>query len=309
MSLDIQMQAFVQKSLDCYPENSVSASVAEQRDYYDALCIAFKAPYPAGITVTDGFIQGKDGYNVPIRRYQVDQKPSKVQIVFAHGGGFVVGSLDSHDDICAEFAKNSGSDLIAIDYRLAPEFHYPDDINDCLAVVDYLLADNHQIVLVGDSAGGTLCACVANARSQFSGSQLLGQVLIYPALAHNMETPSMNEHANAPLLSKDDMVFYKNIRLGDKPEPNNDSLYSPLQTNDFSQLPPTHLFPAEIDPLCDDCAIYADALQAVGVEAVNHLNVGRGLVHCYLRARHLSDKAKACFDEICATIRQLANNY
>ena len=186
MSLDIQMQAFVQKSLDCYPENSVSASVAEQRDYYDALCIAFKAPYPAGITVTDGFIQGKDGYNVPIRRYQVDQKPSKVQIVFAHGGGFVVGSLDSHDDICAEFAKNSGSDLIAIDYRLAPEFHYPDDINDCLAVVDYLLADNHQIVLVGDSAGGTLCACVANARSQFSGSQLLGQVLIYPALAHNM---------------------------------------------------------------------------------------------------------------------------
>lgn len=304
--LDVQIQAFIEKTLCCYPTDAIEASVGDQRRWYDALCEAFKVPRPAGVIVTNSFVQSQDGHHVPFRHYQVGTQASNVQIVYAHGGGFVVGGLDSHDDICAELAHYSGVDLVAVDYRLAPEFNYPDDINDCLVVVDQLFADGHQLILAGDSAGGTLSACVANARCQFTSSQLLGQVLIYPALAQGVNTPSMNEHAFAPLLSRADVEYYLPIRVGIGEIPTSDPLYWPMQGNDLEQLPPTHLFPAEVDPLHDDCELYADVLRTVGVEVVNHLNAGRGLVHSYLRARHNSDKANACFSEICDAIRQLA---
>ena len=304
--LDAQMQLFVQRSLKCYPTDAIESSAVDQRRWYDTLCEEFSVPRPQGIIATNGFVQAPNGHKVPIRRYQVGCQSSKVQIVYAHGGGFVVGGLDSHDDICAELAHYSGVDLVAVDYRLAPEFNYPDDINDCLAVVDQLLADGHQLILAGDSAGGTLSACVANARCQFTSSQLLGQVLIYPALAQGVDTSSMSEHAFAPLLSRADVEYYLPIRVGVGEMPTCDPLYWPMQGSELEQLPVTHLFPAEIDPLRDDCELYADALRTAGVEVVNHLNAGRGLVHSYLRARHDSDKANACFSEICDAIRQLA---
>lgn len=304
--LDAQMQTFVERSMECYPSDAVESSAADQRRWYDDLCKEFSVTRPQGVIVTNGFVQAPDGHKVSIRRYQIGHRASKVQIVYAHGGGFVVGDLDSHDDICAELAHLSGVDLVAVDYRLAPECNYPDDINDCLAVVDQLLADGHQLILAGDSAGGTLSACIANARCQFTSSQLLGQVLIYPALAQGVDTPSMNEHAFAPLLSRADMEYYLPIRIGEGLLPSHDPLYWPMQESDLAKLPVTHLFPAEIDPLRDDCELYADALRAAGVEVVNHLSAGQGLVHCYLRARHISDKANACFAEICEVIRQLA---
>jgi len=304
--LDAQMQTFVERSMECYPSDAVESSAADQRRWYDDLCKEFSVTRPQGVIVTNGFVQAPDGHKVSIRRYQIGHQASKVQIVYAHGGGFVVGDLDSHDDICAELAHLSGVDLVAVDYRLAPECNYPDDINDCLAVVDQLLADGHQLILAGDSAGGTLSACIANARCQFTSSQLLGQVLIYPALAQGVDTPSMNEHAFAPLLSRADMEYYLPIRIGEGLLPSHDPLYWPMQESDLAKLPVTHLFPAEIDPLRDDCELYADALRAAGVEVVNHLSAGQGLVHCYLRARHISDKANACFAEICEVIRQLA---
>ena len=304
--LDAQMQTFVERSMECYPSDAVESSAADQRRWYDDLCKEFSVTRPQGVIVTNGFVQAPDGHKVSIRRYQIGHQASKVQIVYAHGGGFVVGDLDSHDDICAELAHLSGVDLVAVDYRLAPECNYPDDINDCLAVVDQLLADGHQLILAGDSAGGTLSACIANARCQFTSSQLLGQVLIYPALAQGVDTPSMNEHAFAPLLSRADMEYYLPIRIGEGLLPSHDPLYWPMQGSDLAKLPLTHLFPAEIDPLRDDCELYADALRAAGVEVVNHLSAGQGLVHCYLRARHISDKANACFAEICEVIRQLA---
>ena len=130
-----------------------------------------------------------------------------VQVVYLHGGGFVVGDLDSHDDLCAEMADICGFNLVSVAYRLAPEHQYPCDISDCLALVDHLIHRGKAIILVGDSAGATLAACVANARSSYTGTQLLGQVLIYPALANDASTSSMHEHAHAPLLTKEEMTF------------------------------------------------------------------------------------------------------
>ena len=305
--LDAQMQAFVDQSLSFYPADAVDASVTQQRLWYNALCQGFAAPRAAGLQVSDSHVTGTDGHEVPTRRYSTKAEASLVKIVFMHGGGFVVGGLESHDDICAELVQRTGFDLVAVDYRLAPEHQYPDDINDCLAVVDGLLQAGYQIILVGDSAGGALSACVVNARKSYTGTQLLGQVLIYPALSRGEGTNSMREHAHTPLLTREDMDYYMPIRVGGDTSqiPQADPLYMPMQTTDFAGLPPTHLFPAEIDPLCDDCELYAQALTQAKVPVVNHLAVSKGMVHCYLRARNMSDKAAANFTEICAAITSL----
>jgi acetyl esterase len=309
--LDTQMQDFVDQSLSYYPAGATDASVEQQRHWYNSLCKGFATPLPQGIGVRDDTIVAQDGHLVPVRHYQHQSLASQSHgmiIVFVHGGGFVVGDLDSHHDICGQLAHDTGFDLVAIDYRLAPEHQYPDDINDCLSVVDYLLETGQKVVLVGDSAGGTLCACVANARKSYVGNQLLGQVLIYPALSSGLDTPSMTEHAFAPLLTKADMDYYLPIRVGGDPDlmPKLDGNYMPMQTVDYSGLPATHLFPAQVDPLRDDCELYAQALRDANVAVTNHVVMGQGLVHCYLRARNMSDKAAANFEAICSAIKDLA---
>ena len=303
--LDKQVQAFVDYSTQFYPPDAVDASMAQQRQWYNNLCDVLRAPRPADLQVTDSLVPSSDGYQVPIRTYQVGAQASSKQVLYAHGGGFVLGGLETHDDICAEIAHHCQVDVVSVDYRLSPEYQYPCDLQDCLAVLDHLLAKGHQLVLAGDSAGGTLSACVANQRLSESGKGILGQVLIYPSLVKDWHTPSMLKHAYAPLLTREDMEYYLRIRTNGAEPPLMDPGFAPLACDNLSQLPPTHLFPAAIDPLCDDCAIYAEALQQAGVPVTNHLSLGQGLVHCYLRARRTSDKARQNFAAICHAISQL----
>ena len=311
--LDPQMQAFIAQTLQHYPVHGAVTDVIQQRQCYRDMYRSFSAPKPTRVQIKDELVKGPDGHLIPIRHYQPQGISSPkmlsypVQVVYLHGGGFVVGDLDSHDDLCAEMADICGFNLVSVAYRLAPEHQYPCDISDCLALVDHLIHLGKAIILVGDSAGATLAACVANARSSYTGTQLLGQVLIYPALANDASTSSMHEHAHAPLLTKEEMTFYHDIRVGGSEAiaPIQDPLYCPMHTQSFEGLPPSHLFPAQIDPLFDDCELYAQALKTAGVAVKNHTQVGDGLVHGYLRARHMSDKAGANFQHICATVSAL----
>ncbi|MCO4837032.1 MAG: alpha/beta hydrolase [Oceanospirillaceae bacterium] len=313
--LDAQMQVFVAQTMQHYPADAEVSNTVQQRQCYQNMYLAFASPKPANVKSIDEQIKGPDGHFIPVRHYQPHTHPQSitgpesprypVQVVYFHGGGFVVGDLDSHDDLCAEMADLCGFNLVSVAYRLAPEHRYPCDITDCLAVVDHLLGQGKAIILVGDSAGATLAACVSNARSSYTGTQLLGQVLIYPALANDDTTPSMQEHAHAPLLSKQDMTFYHGIRVGEGHAPIQDPLCCPLHASSFADLPPSHLFPAQIDPLFDDCGLYAKALSRAGVEVENHTQAGDGLLHGHLRARHMSDKAGANFQLICKTILAL----
>jgi acetyl esterase len=314
--LDTQVQAFVDQSLSYYPTDATDSNVDQQRLWYNALCKGFATPLAPGISAKDDVVLAKDGYFVPVRRYQHQAQAQAqeshgdddVLIVFMHGGGFVVGGLDSHHDICGELVHETGLNLVSVDYRLAPEHQYPADINDCLTVVDQALEAGSKVILVGDSAGGLLGGCVANARKSFVGTALLGQVLIYPALNRGADTPSMTEHAHAPLLTKADMDYYLPIRVGGDISqiPHQDEQYIPMHTSDFSGLPPTHLFPAGVDPLRDDCELYAQALRSANVGVSNHVDVGQGLVHGHLRARNMSDRAAANFAAICAAVKELA---
>ena len=292
--IDAEIWAFIEKTNDSYPDDAVEASIAQQREYYNQMCAEFHVEYPQGVDAKDLEIGG-----VPVRDYSTSVMASDVTVIYAHGGGFVVGGLESHDSVCAELCSATGIKVRAIDYRLSPEHKYPAALDDCLAVFNETPG---KIVLVGDSAGGNLCAAISHVTRD---PRILGQVLIYPALGGDMTKGSYQEHKDAPMLTLQDIMFYEAVRLEEGAEkPTNDKGYAPLQDDHFKGLPPTVAVAAECDPLADDCAAYESALQADGSKALAFTE--SGLVHGYLRARHMSEKANVSFSRICVATKKLA---
>lgn len=287
--IDAATWAFIARTAQSYPEDAATASVPEQRRFYDTMCRAFHAGYPPGVTARDHDIGG-----VACRDY-AGALPA---VVYLHGGGFVVGGLHSHDDVCAEICAATGCRVVSVDYRLSPEHPHPAALDDTRAVAGALLADG-PVVLAGDSAGGTLAAAAAHALR--GHPNLRGQVLIYPGLGGDPDHGSYLTHADAPMLTRDDVLFYAGIR-GNAP---GDPTASPLLEADLSGLPPTIAFSAECDPLADDALHYCARLSSAGTPA--HRILEPGLVHGYLRARHSVPRAAASFRRITAALTALAN--
>ena len=294
---DPGLRAFIAETERFYPPDAIDLSIAEQRACYDAMCAHFLKPYPAGVRAEDFQIAG-----VPVRHYTPRDARPGVLIVYAHGGGFVVGGLESHDDVCAEIAAFAGSEVVAVDYRLAPEHIFPAAVDDCWSVYTWAAERAGRIVLAGDSAGAKLSASIAlKARDEGVG-HVAGQVLIYGAYGGEPEGGSYETMANAPGLTTEDAKFYSEIYFGKRPNPNWDNkLARPLLESDFSGLPPAFIVAAEIDPLLDDSVRYAEVLNAAGVEA--HLRTEPELIHGYLRARHMSEPAGKSFAAICEAVK------
>ena len=159
-------------------------------------------------------------------------------MLYLHGGGFVVGGLDSHDDVCAELCQRTGYELVSVDYRLAPEHLHPAAFDDALTAFEWVAKTYAQpILLAGDSAGGNLAAALAHATRGHERAPI-GQVLIYPGLGGDMSKGSYVEHAEAPMLTVRDIEFYRDVRSGG-PERQGDATVAPLADTDFSGLPPT----------------------------------------------------------------------
>lgn len=295
--IDEEVWAFIAKTAESYPDDAVDNSVGEQRRIYDAMCKAFLQPHPDGVTFSDVSAAG-----VPVRVYTAGS-PDRT-VVYFHGGGFVVGGLHSHDDVCAEICARTGYRVVSVDYRLAPEHSHPAAFGDCWAATVWAAQEfGDPLVLSGDSAGGNLAACVAHhARGRLDG--ILGLVLIYPGLGGDGSAPSYRENANAPLLSAAEMAFYERVRLAEGQEkPTDDPTYAPLLDSDFADLPPTVIITADCDPLRDDAPAYAERLRAAGVK-VHWINEP-GLVHGYLRARHMAERARESFNRIEVAIEAL----
>ncbi|SMR82468.1 acetyl esterase [Aliiroseovarius halocynthiae] len=293
--IDDEIWRFIRETDAHYPPDAVNRTVAEQRQVYDTMCRAFFAGYPDGLNVRDDAIDG-----IPIRLYE-PAKP-KGTVVYFHGGGFVVGGLDSHDDVCAEISDQTGLRVVSVDYRLCPEHPHPAAFEDAVTAVLYASQVwDEPLVLAGDSAGGNLTAAVCHT---LRGSvQIAGQVLIYPGLGGDMTKGSYIDHANAPMLTMDDLKFYSAIRFETPPNAP-DPTAAPLEDTDFSDLPPTVSITAQCDPLADDGMTYRDAILAAGGKAVWFNEAG--LVHGYLRARHQSDRARRSFARIVDQITMLA---
>lgn len=287
--IDAQTWGFIRDSEASYPPDTASLTIADQRRIYDAMCAKFHRGYPAGVVAEDRTIAG-----VPCRVYP----GAAPTVIYLHGGGYVVGGLHSHDDVCADIRATTGLQVVAVDYRLSPEHLHPAAFDDARAVVQAMPG---PLLLVGDSAGGNLAAAVSHSlRGQ---ARILGQVLIYPGLGGDRSKGSYQTHAFAPMLTLADVEFYAGIRHGGV-EVHGDATVAPLQDVDFSGLPPTVAIAAECDPLADDAHDYAAAIRAAGGRAVSF--TAPGMVHGYLRARATVARAATSFAEICNAISMLA---
>jgi acetyl esterase len=192
-------------------------------------------------------------------------------LVFFHGGGWVIGDLNSHDGVCRSLANKSGHAVLSVDYRLAPEHTFPAAFDDCVAAVKWasenaqaLGIDNSRMAVGGDSAGGNLAAAVALAEIV----PLKFQMLIYPAVDMSMESPSINENANAPILTKSVMAWFVDHYMGSEGDRGSIAA-SPMLASDeqLKRMPPAIVITAQFDPLRDEGEAYGKRLVESGVSA------------------------------------------
>ncbi len=287
--IDAPTWAFIHATNAAYPADPDTLTIADQRANYDGMCRLFHRAYPHGIVATDKPID-----DVPCRHFA----GAGAAVIYLHGGSFMLGGLHSHDDICAEIRAATGFHVFAVDYRLSPEHRHPAAFHDALAVTRAVQDMGMPVILVGDSAGGNLAAAV----SHHLRGRVAGQVLIYPGLGGDMDKGSYLIHAEAPMLTRDDVLSYRDIRQARPGDPS----AAPLQDTDFTRLPPTLAISAECDPLADDARDYAAAITAAGGQA--QWVQESGLVHGYLRARHSVPRAKASFDRITAAIAAMGKD-
>ncbi|MEP9372414.1 alpha/beta hydrolase [Mesorhizobium sp. KR1-2] len=299
--IDAETWAFIDRTNSFYPPDAVDHSVEEQRRTYDRMCREFHAGYPASVTAIDSAVE-TPAHKIPVRIYRNAEPNDAAVVLYFHGGGFILGGLDSHDDVCAEICERTGYEVVSVDYRLVPEHTHPAAYDDCRAAFEWAAKTYSQpIVLCGDSAGGNLAAAVAHT-TRGHARAAIGQVLIYPGLGGKLGQGSYLTHSDAPLLSVRDMDYYRDMRAGGR-DISKDVTFAPFNDADYSGLPPTAVITAECDPLSDDGRDYRDRIQAAGGKAWWFDEPG--LVHGYLRARHSVGRARKSFTRIVDAVRAL----
>jgi acetyl esterase len=256
----------------------------------------------------DRTIPGPAG-DLKTRTYTPSGEPPFPVMVFFHGGGWVIGDLETYDNVCRSLCNSSGSLIVAIDYRLAPEHKFPAAVDDAYAatqwVVDHAVdlgGDPGRLGVGGDSAGGNLSAVVALLARDRGGPALAYQLLLYPVTDGAMNTPSIHENAEGYLLSRMDMVWFYDHYLdeaGDKLNP----LVSPLLADDHSRLPPAIIVTAQFDPLRDEGEAYGEKLRRAGVA----VKVRRydGMIHGFLSMSGVVHRGREALQDVGAELREL----
>ncbi|MBL4884756.1 MAG: alpha/beta hydrolase, partial [Planctomycetaceae bacterium] len=219
-------------------------------------------------------------------------------LAYIHGGGWVMGELETYDQLCCALAARSGCAVISLGYRLAPEHPYPAAVEDCIDGVNWLLAeklnssadskhrwctDPSQVFVMGDSAGGNLAAVVALELNKKQPHALQGQVLIYPITDADFTRESYTENAEGYFLTTAMMTWFWDLYCPNHEQWFDPSL-SPIRAVTHAGLPDTFLVTCQYDPLRDEGIAYADVLQAAGVK-VDHQHI-TGFIHGFLRQIH-----------------------
>jgi acetyl esterase len=227
---------------------------------------------------------------VRIRIYASDRRGVRPALIYFHGGGFVLGNLDTHDPICRSLAKESGAVVIAVDYRLAPEHKFPAAVEDAHTATLWIAAnaeqlgiDARRICISGDSAGGNLATVVARRCRDAGGPVLASQVLIYPVMdLSSFETGSYRELAEGYFLGRAEMQWFAGHYLASASDGRHPEA-SPLLAPDLSGLPPALVITAEFDPLRDEGEAYARRLEQAGVPVT--LSRYPGTIHGFVVMR------------------------
>ncbi|GIZ50479.1 alpha/beta hydrolase [Noviherbaspirillum aridicola] len=236
----------------------------------------FTQPDPPAVAETQALQADGPAGPVPLRLYRPLAAPAARRLpalVYYHGGGWVIGDLDTHDTLCRELANASGCAVVAVDYRLAPEHRFPAALDDCLAATRWVHAnagalriDPERLAVGGDSAGGNLAAVVSIAARDAGDLPIRFQLLIYPATDGRRIAPSHTSNGDGYLLTRDTVRYFHDHYIDD-PALDLDWRASPLLHPDLSRLPPAFVLTAGFDPLRDEGAQYAQALTAAGNSA------------------------------------------
>ena len=238
------------------------------------------------VTLIQDLVLPRDTLPLPVRIYHPNpDKPCPI-IFYYHGGGHVSCSLNTHDQVCRRLAVTSHCLVVSVDYRLAPEYPYPNGLIDCIAAFEqrHILLQNfktmaNQVFLAGDSAGANLALSVSHHMAQQKDTSIKGLALIYPSVDfHSMEYPSYETYANGWLLTRNKIEWYfKQYFESEKQRYE----ASPMYFKHLERIPPVYIAVAENDPLHDEGVVFAEKLRQLGVPVT--LETCQGMIHGFLQ--------------------------
>jgi acetyl esterase/lipase len=323
--LEPEIAAFIDKASKLYPSHRAALTPREQRSLYDRYAALLTPPLPRELVVRNAGLTTDAGHTIALRlyRHHADNRENgaiRGTVLYFHGGGFVLGSLDSHQMVTARLAIDTGLDVIAVDYRLAPEHRAPAAHDDCLAVtlaalsgrLPFDVSAHAPLQLAGDSAGGTLAASVAMRLRDDGVAGVRGIALVYPMLGTDPQPPARDTEAHAPMLTLADVHAFRDSYWGESDENSQNSETPthgpawtiPLAGSRFDGLPPTLAIGAEHDPLRDDARVFVERIRAAGGDA--QLMIGTGLVHGCWRALDTSPGVQSMHRAVCDFLRDHA---
>ena len=248
------------------------------------------------------------GPEIPVRIYTPDGRGPFPLLVWFHGGGWVIGDLETADGTARRLAAQAGCVVVSVDYRLAPEARFPAAPEDCYAAAQWVAgnagsinADPGRIAVGGDSSGGNLAAVVSLMARDRGGPPLVFQLLVYPVTSRDLDTGSYRQNGDGYVLGRDAMKWYWDLYLADDADASN-PYAAPLLAKDLSGLPPALVITAEFDPLRDEGEAYAQRLQAAGVTATGS-RYG-GMMHGFFGMPAFLDKGGQAVAEASAALKE-----
>ena len=263
-------------------------------------------PQPPAI----GSVRNLSAGSIPIRVYRPAGVPDATRLpvlVFFHGGGWVIGDLDTHDTLCRQLTAEAGISVVAVDYRLAPEHKFPAAADDAWAATKWVVehaaelgVDPGKLAVGGDSAGGNLAAVVALQARDAGGPAIKLQALLYPVTDMGAETQSYRDLADGYMLTREGMRWFIAHYLG-KPQDAEDWRASPIRARSFAGVAPALIVTAGYDPLREEGDAYAQKLRAAGVN-VDHVSFG-GMIHGFVPMGKLIDTGNRAVTLIAGSLR------
>jgi len=313
MALNIQAAELLKRAAESGTPGLGEGTPEEGRAIFAATTQLLGLPAPEVKETKEIQISGPNG---DIRTLVITPKGVETKnlpiFIYYHGGGWVIGSPETHYEECCHYANEAQCIVIVPDYRLAPEHRFPAAPEDCYAVLQWaadnaeaLGADKTRIAIGGDSAGGNLSAVVAQMTQQRSGPELTLQLLIYPATRMGAETQSYKDFDDGYFLTAKAMNWFFDHYLK-KAEDWDNLLASPLLNDDLAGLAPAYVMTAGFDPLRDEGRAYADKLKAAGVP-VEYVCY-EGQIHGFASMAGALDEARSFLDEAVQVLRKAFKN-